>query len=165
MIFIKHMKHFMWIFLSLTLSTFSQDLHHQMLSSQGKITLLSNGMMVSQTIGQQSVIGNQTNGVTVGQGFQQSLWAKYVSSNVANQITTTTYPNPFVTTVNFQFSQPISETIEISLFDVRGRLLFQDKKRATDSVLTVELPQLASSNYLIRLTATNYTYYSQILKK
>lgn len=165
MIFIKHMKHFMWIFLSLTLSTFSQDLHHQMLSSQGKSTVLSNGMMVSQTIGQQSVIGNHTNGVTVGQGFQQSHWAKYVSSNVTNQITTTTYPNPFVTTVNFQFSQPISETIEISLFDVRGRLLFQDKKRATDSVLTVELPQLASSNYLIRLTATNYTYYSQILKK
>ena len=159
------MKHFMWIFLSLTLSTFSQDLHHQMLSSQGKSTVLSNGMMVSQTIGQQSVIGNHTNGVTVGQGFQQSHWAKYVSSNVTNQITTTTYPNPFVTTVNFQFSQPISETIEISLFDVRGRLLFQDKKRDTDSVLTVELPQLASSNYLIRLTATNYTYYSQILKK
>ena len=159
------MKHFMWIFLSLTLSTFSQDLHHQMLSSQGKSTVLSNGMMVSQTIGQQSVIGNHTNGVTVGQGFQQSLWAKYVSSNVANQITTTTYPNPFITTINFQFSQPISETIEISLFDVRGRLLFQDKKRATDSVLTLDLPQLASSNYLIRLTATNYIYYSQILKQ
>ena len=159
------MKHFMWIFLSLTLSTFSQDLHHQMLSSQGKSKVLSNGMMVSQTIGQQSVIGNHTNGVTVGQGFQQSHWAKYENSNVANQITTTAYPNPFVTTVNFQFSQPISETIEIALFDVRGRLLFQDKKRATDSVLTVELPQLASSNYLIRLTATNYTYYSQILKK
>ena len=165
MIFIKSYETFHVDFLSLTLSTFSQDLHHQMLSSQGKSKVLSNGMMVSQTIGQQSVIGNHTNGVTVGQGFQQSHWAKYVSSNVANQITTTTYPNPFVTTVNFQFSQPISETIEIALFDFRGRLLFQDKKRATDSVLTVELPQLASSNYLIRLTATNYTYYSQILKK
>jgi hypothetical protein len=136
-----------------------------MLSSQGKSTVLSNGILVSQTIGQQSAIGNHTNGVTVGQGFQQSHWAKHVSSNAANQITTTTYPNPFVTTVNFQFSKPISETIEIALFDVRGRLLFQDKKRATDSVLTVELPQLASSNYLIRLTATNYTYYSQILKQ
>lgn len=159
------MKQLTFIFLVLAFKSYSQDLHHQMLSSQGKSTVLSNGMMISQTIGQQSVIGNHTNGVTVGQGFQQSHWAKYVSSNVANQITTTTYPNPFVTTVNFQFSQPISETIEISLFDVRGRLLFQDKKRATDSVLTVELPQLASSNYLIRLTATNYIYYSQILKQ
>ena len=159
------MKHFVWIILVLTLNSYSQNLHHQMLSSQGKSIILSNGMLVSQTIGQQSAIGNHTNGVTVGQGFQQSHWAKYVKSNTSVNISTTTYPNPFITTVNFQFSQPIKETIEIAVFDVRGRLIFQDKIRATDSVLTVELPQLASSNYLVRLTAPNYTYYSQILKQ
>ena len=159
------MKYLIWIILALTLNSYSQDLHHQMLSSQGKNTILSNGMLVSQTIGQQSAIGNHTNGVTVGQGFQQSHWAKYVKSNTSVNIATTTYPNPFITTVNFQFSQPIKETIEIAVFDVRGRLIFQDKKRATDSVLTVELQQLASSNYLVRLTAPNYTYYSQILKQ
>ena len=159
------MKHIVWIILALTINSYSQDLHRQMLSSQGKSTILSNGMMVSQTIGQQSAIGNHTNGVTVGQGFQQSHWAKYVKSNTSVNIATTTYPNPFITTVNFQFSQPIKETIEIAVFDVRGRLIFQDKKRATDSVLTVELQQLASSNYLVRLTAPNYTYYSQILKQ
>ena len=159
------MKHFLWIFLALTLNSYCQDLHHQMLSSQGKSTILNNGMLVSQTIGQQSAIGNHTNGVTVGQGFQQSHWAKYVKSNTSVNIATTTYPNPFITTVNFQFSQQIKETIEIAVFDIRGRLIFQDKKRATDSVLTVELPQLASSNYLVRLTAPNYTYYSQILKQ
>ncbi len=153
------------LFVLLSYSVFSQDLHHQMISSQGKSTILSNGMLVSQTIGQQSAIGNHTNGVTVGQGFQQSLWAKYVKSNISANISTITYPNPFITTLNFKFSQPIKETIEISVFDVRGRLIFQDKKRATDSVLTIELPQLASSNYLVRLTAPNYTYYSQILKQ
>ena len=144
---------------------YSQNLHRQMLSSQGESKVLTNGMYVSQTIGQQSAIGNHTNGVTVGQGFQQSNWVKYVNSNVVAQITTTTYPNPFITTVNFQFSLPIKETIEIAVFDIHGRLIFQDKKRATDSLLTVELPQLASSNYLVRLSAPNYTYYSQILKQ
>jgi len=88
-----------------------------------------------------------------------------LKSNASVNIATTTYPNPFITTVNFQFSLPIKETIEIAVFDIRGRLIFQDKKRATDSVLTVELPQLASSNYLVRLTAPYYTYYSQILKQ
>lgn len=159
------MKQFLLVYLFLSLNSYCQDLHNQMLSVQGKSTILTNGILVSQTIGQQSVIGNHNNGITVGQGFQQSHWVKYVSSNATNQITTTTYPNPFETTVNFQFSQPISETIEIALFDIRGRLLFQDKRRATDTILTVELPQLSSSNYLIRLTATNYTYYSQILKQ
>jgi hypothetical protein len=159
------MKPFYLLLIVFTTNSFSQDLHRQMLSSQGKSTILSNGMLVSQTIGQQSAIGNHTNGVTVSQGFQQSQWAKYVKSNVAVQITTTTYPNPFIETVNFQFSQPIKETIEIAVFDIRGRLIFQNKKRATDTVLTVELPQLASSNYLVRLIAPNYSYYSQILKQ
>jgi hypothetical protein len=27
------------------------------------------------------------------------------------------------------------------------------------------LPNLASSNYLVKLTASNYTYYTQILKQ
>jgi hypothetical protein len=159
------MKPFYFLLIVFTTNLFSQNLHHQMLSSQGTSKVLNNGMLVSQTIGQQSAIGNHTNGVTVGQGFQQSHWAKYVNSNVVAHITTTTYPNPFITTVNFQFSQPIKETIEIAVFDIRGRLIFQDKKRATESILTVELPQLASSNYLVRLTAPNYTYYSQILKQ
>jgi hypothetical protein len=159
------MKPFYLLLIVFSTNSFSQNLHHQMLSSQGTSKVLNNGLLVSQTIGQQSAIGNHTNGVTVGQGFQQSQWSKYVKSNVAVQITTTTYPNPFIATVNFQFSQPINETIEIAVFDIRGRLIFQDKKRATDTVLTIDLPQLASSNYLVRLTAPNYTYYSQILKK
>ena len=153
------------LLLLFTSAIYSQSLHHQMLSAQGTSKVLNNGMLVSQTIGQQSAIGNHTNGVTVGQGFQQSHWAKYLKSNTSVNIATTTYPNPFISTVNFQFSQPIKETIEIAVFDIRGRLIFQDKKRATDSVLTVELPQLASSNYLVRLTAPNYIYYSQILKQ
>jgi len=62
-----------------TSGIYAQSIHHQMLSSQGTSKILNNGMMISQTIGQQSAIGNHTNGVTVGQGFQQSHWAKYVT--------------------------------------------------------------------------------------
>jgi hypothetical protein len=149
-----------------TITSYSQDLHHQMLSSQGASKELPNGMYVSQTIGQQSVIGNYTkDGKTYGQGYQQSVWSKYIQSTVNNPITTVTYPNPFVLTINFQFSQPIKERIKMELFDVRGRLVFQTEQLPTDNLLTVELPNLASSNYLVKLTASNYTYYTQILKQ
>ena len=144
----------------------SQELHHQALSSQGTSKELSNGVYVSQTVGQQSVIGNFTkNGKTYGQGYQQSIWSKYIQSTVNNPITTVTYPNPFISTINFQFSQPIKERIKMELFDVRGRLIFQTEQMPTDNLLTVELPNLASSNYLVKLTASNYTYYTQILKQ
>ena len=147
-------------------SLYSQDLHHQMLSSQGDSKRLSNGIYVSQTIGQQSVIGNYTrDGKTYGQGYQQSVWSKYIQSTVNNPITTVVYPNPFVSTVNFQFSQPIKERIKMELFDVRGRLIFQTEQLPTDNLLSVALPNLASSNYLVKLTASNYTYYTQILKQ
>ena len=155
------------LFLLITSISFSQSLHHQMLSAQGTSTTLSNGVFVSQTIGQQSVIGNSTKGgVTYGQGFQQSAWSKYIKQNDAlSSITTTTYPNPFVQTINFQFSKPITDLISVMIFDIRGRLIYQESKLAVENILTIELPQLASSNYLVKLSASNYTYYTQILKQ
>jgi hypothetical protein len=145
---------------------YSQELHHQMLSAQGTSKELPNGMYVSQTIGQQSVIGNYTReGKTYGQGYQQSLWSKYISTNSNNAITTVTYPNPFISTINFQFSQSIKEPISINLFDIRGRLIFSQVKVATENILTIDLPQIADSNYLVQLSTPNYTYYTQILKQ
>lgn len=160
------MKKLLLLFL-VPFSVNAQDvLHHQMLSAQGTSKELSSGIYVSQTIGQQSVIGNYTkDGKTYGQGYQQSVWNKYISSNTKNIITTVTYPNPFVATINFQFSQPIKERIKMELFDVRGRLIFQTEQLPADNLLTVALPNLPSTNYLVKLSAYNYTYYSQILKQ
>ena len=156
-----------YLFLLITSISFGQSLHHQMLSAQGPSTTLSNGVFVSQTIGQQSVIGNYTkDGVTYGQGFQQSIWSKYIKQNDAlSSIITTTYPNPFVQTINFQFSKPITDLISVMVFDIRGRLIHQESKLAVENILTIELPQLASSNYFVKLSASNYTYYTQILKQ
>ena len=137
-----------------------------MLSAQGTSKVLPNGLFVSQTIGQQSVTGNYTsNGKTYGQGFQQNAWSKRISNNAINLITTTTYPNPFVSKINFQFSQPIKETISISIFDVRGRLVYTEDRKASENILSVDLPNLSSSNYLVQLATPNYTYYAQILKQ
>ena len=160
------MNYFRLFFLCSVSSVFSQSLHHQMLSAQGASVSLSDGMYISQTIGQQSVTGNYTkDGFTYGQGYQQSLWSKYIKGNTATTITTTTYPNPFITTIHFQFSQPITDAVGITVFDIRGRLIFQTEKKPDETLLTLELPQLASSNYLVRLQATNYIYYTQILKQ
>jgi hypothetical protein len=136
-----------------------------MLSAQGNSKTLGNGMFVSQTIGQQSVIGNHKSGITISQGFQQSHWNKYLQANFENQITITTYPNPFISTVNFLFSKSIKEFILITVFDINGRLIFKEEKKTINSIITIELPQLKSGNYLVRLTTSENVYYSQIIKK
>ena len=164
--YIINMKLLLLVFLFSFSTLYSQELHHQMLSAQGSSKELSNGIYVSQTIGQQSVIGNYTKeGKTYGQGYQQSVWSKYISTNSNNAITTVTYPNPFISTINFQFSQAIKEPISVSVFDIRGRLIFNQEKQASGNILTIDLPNLASSNYLVRLSTPNYTYYTQILKQ
>ena len=143
----------------------AQQLHHQMLSAQGNSTVLANGTYVSQTIGQQSVIGNYTReGKTYGQGFQQSMWGSYIKGNAANTITTTTYPNPFVDVVNFEFSQILPDVISVELFDVRGRLVFSTAQKAEGNLLTINIPNIAASNYLVHLSTSNYSYYTQLLK-
>jgi hypothetical protein len=117
------------------------SLQHQVLYAQGTSHKLYSGMYVSQTIGQQSVIGNYTkDGKTFGQGLQQSLWNRYIGSNSNNSFITVVYPNSFVSTINFQFSQPIEVAISVNLFDVRGRLIF-----TTENTLTLDLPHIEDS--------------------
>ena len=157
------MKYLLLLFCS---SFYGQVLHHQMLSSQGKTAILENGIVVRQTIGQQSVAGNSKNGYVVQQGFQQSLWSKYISSPInPTDITTVTYPNPFVSIVNFQFAKPIQEEISIAVYDIIGRLIFQQMQKPSNSILTIDFSALPVSTYLVRLSGTHLNYYTKILKK
>jgi hypothetical protein len=146
-------------------SMYGQQLHHQMLSSQGSSNVLSTGILVHQTIGQQSVIGNYKFSNTVaGQGFQQSLIAKSVTTSLSNGITTTTYPNPFVDQIHFQFSKSINGLITISIFDVLGRLVYNAQQEAIQDILTLENLHFPQNEYLVKLSAPNYNYSTQIIQ-
>lgn len=150
----------------LTLNINGQTLHHQMLSSQGKSIFLSSGLKISQTIGQQSSTGNYNSSQNIIiQGFQQSYWPKYIDSNTTSNISTLTYPNPFISSINFKFSNPIIEVIKIIIFDIQGRQIFQTYNNAIDNLLTIDLPQFAPNVYLVKLETFNFRYYSQIIKQ
>ena len=151
------------LFLFITISGFSQTLHHQMLSSQCTSTTVG-VLKVSQTIGQLSVIGNyRGTDLIVGQGFQQSHLMKTIKSPVIT-VVTTTYPNPFIDHINFEFSSVISGPIKFSLYDVLGRLVASEEKRATDTLLTISELSLAEGQYFVKLSAKNYNYSTNLLK-
>lgn len=158
-----------YLLLFFTITFHGQVLHHQMLSSQGKSTKASNGLVVKQTVGQQSLTGSSSNEkYVVMQGFQQSLWSKYIASNKIDSVEdvkTTTYPNPFTTSINFQFSKPITDVISVYIFDILGRLVYEQKKKADSTILTIDLTTLSSSEYLVRLSTANLNYYTKIIKK
>ena len=61
-----------------------------MLSSQGGLKQTESGIIVSQTIGQTSVIGNYSNrNLAVGQGFQQSKVGRLHIKGLNKKITLT----------------------------------------------------------------------------
>ena len=58
----------------------SQELHHEMISSQGKSVELDSGIYVTQTIGQHSIASYSIDNLTVQQGYQQSFWSSLINS-------------------------------------------------------------------------------------
>ena len=140
-----------------------------MLSSQGQSIKTTNGFQIKQTIGQQSVTGSSTNKDYIFmQGFQQSYWSKHIATNkidVVQGISVIAYPNPFIETINFQFSKPIADEISIFVFDILGRLIYEQKKKIDNNILTIDLARLPTSKFLVRLTTNNLNYYTKIIKQ
>ncbi len=135
-----------------------------MLASQGATARTSSGVVVRQTIGQQSVIGNFRNSnFIVGQGFQQSKKMKSVAPT-GIVISAIAFPNPFIDKVNFQFSSFVDGPIKITIFDVLGRLVFTDVKFPNNNTITIDNLFFAEGEYFVKLTAKNLTYSINLLK-
>ncbi len=156
-----------YLLLLFSITFHGQILHHQMLSSQGTTKKLPSGMIVKQTVGQISTIGNYDNeSMIVGQGFQQSSWKRLLLSNDFDAIQgVKMYPNPFVDLVNFQFLNSFSDLIWVTIFDQNGRLVFEKKEKVLNSVLTLDLSKLPETIFLVRLNSSKFNYYIKIIKQ
>jgi len=143
--------------------SFGQTLHHQMISSQGGNATTPSGIIVKYTIGQQSVIGTKTGNVIVQQGFQQSNWNKIMASNVV-VVNTTTYPNPYIDVINFQFSQSIGDNVSLLVYDVLGRQVYSNTLQILENKTSVNLQVLQSAEYFVQLSNNTFTYHTKIIK-
>lgn len=158
------------IFFFFYIASYSQVLHHQAISSLGSSIQLSNGTFVSQTIGQFGIFASHANSnYYVQPGFQQSL--KLNDSKVLtlphsfeNPITKM-YPNPVVTTLNFEFSKNFIDILKIEIFDMSGRTVYRDEKKQVGKLLSLDLSQfLSQGNYIIKLSSSNFDYTNKLFK-
>ena len=157
---------YFFVLFILTNSLSAQKLHHQMMSAQGKSTYLKSGHYVSQTIGQQSIIGSSTSKkFTINQGFQQSAWAQLITKNNAPlDITISTYPNPFVDDISFKFSKHIEGTIQFFVFDTAGRLIVAKNALMRNNTINENLHFLPSGTYLVQIKNKTITHYAKIIR-
>ena len=142
---------------------FSQ-IHHQMISSQGN-TLKTDELIVTHTIGQQSIIGNSNAGsFHYNQGFQQTFWNRLIQSNQL-ELLFEYFPNPFIDKITFRLLNLDNDEFNITLFDTAGRLVYQTKKNLTQNIIVLNLTDLSSGSYLVRLHNNNKSFYTKIIKK
>lgn len=134
--------------------------------SSEKISANNKTYVVQQSIGQASVIGTFYEGDdTFRQGFiQPNVLAKIIDAAIPLNLAAIIYPNPFTESVTLSFSEKINDKVEVSVFDLLGRLVFS-KSYAADQKINVQFSSLSVANYIIKVTANNKQFIKKILKK
>jgi|TARA_B110000091_G_C13771596_1_gene456924 hypothetical protein len=141
---------------------FSQ-LHHQMISSQGSTSETVSGIIVTQSIGQTSVVGNYSNTlIKINQGYQQPYWDGLVLSNTPD-FTVSIFPNPFDNIINIRHNSEVD--FEFFLFDVAGKLVFNNTFKVSSPQQTINLGILSSGVYFAKLQSNQLNYFTKLIKE
>jgi hypothetical protein len=134
--------------------------------SSEAITANNTVYVVQQSIGQTSVIGTFSNAnYILRQGFiQPNVWSKIINKDLPVSLEVATYPNPFVENITVAFTEVIKGNIEVTVFDVLGRLVFSNKY-APAQQLNITINNLSVAKYILKITANNKQFIKNIVKK
>lgn len=159
------------LFLVLSIGIFSagnaQEIMRSTIGAAGSSSTLSGetAYLVQQSIGQSSVIGKfQTNGVIARQGFIQPpvLSAKVIPEET--NLLAIIYPNPFESQVIVSFNERLKESLSIYIYDVLGRVVYDDNRAATQKV-TINLDHLSSGMYILQIASGSKQFKANIIKR
>tara|TARA_B110000483_G_scaffold224789_1_gene283899 strand:+ start:1345 stop:1752 length:408 start_codon:yes stop_codon:yes gene_type:complete len=135
-----------------------------MLSSQGTTSQTEKGFIVTQTIGQQSAVGNYSSlEFNIGQGFQQSNWTRIIVEGFTPEFEVSLYPNPFIGIVNVKHNS--NDDIKVKIFDTSGKLIFNNLLKITEPIQSLNLESLPSGIYLVHMQSNKLNYFTKLIKK
>lgn len=140
----------------------SQNIHHQMISSQSTSNVTSSGLIVKQTVGQISATGNFSGKFSVQQGYQQANWAVYLAT--PKDIAITSYPNPFTQFINFNFIGSNATKIMVEIFDINGKSVYLKEYAVENKSFRISLSMLATGAYLVKIKNQNLHHFTKIIK-
>lgn len=122
--------------------------------------------IVSQSIGQASVIGTSSNsGYTLRQGYQQPSSLTYIIPlDGDNKLKAIIYPNPFQQSISISFSELILNDIEVLLFDIKGSLIYSGKFIGSP-LIRISLSDIANGYYVIKVSSGNKQISAKLIKR
>lgn len=156
------MKMFKFLFcFFLAFHCWAQKLHHLVIASQGINAKITNGMIVSQSVGQvNGTIGTyKSSNLIIGQGYIKSFGIAKNASPIQEVVSVIEYPNPVIDLANFQFSSSIGTTVNFSLFDSRGRLVYYKEAELVQNNFSIDLSRVSEGLYFAKITSLNNTFF------
>jgi len=121
-------------------------------------------LILSQSIGQNSVIGTYANkGFILLQGYQQPFQNSTIEPIEDRSLKVTVFPNPFREDIRLVIQETSKTPVEVSIWDIHGRSIFKRKYNPV-SILEIPLANLASGTYMILVQKEARMFRAKLIK-
>ena len=160
-------KFFIIILIFVSFNSFSVNIRSLTSVSGGTSILKSSGKnyRVHFSVGQQSPIGQiKSNMIKARQGFIQP--PKFIETNsiLNNLLNVKISPNPFTEVIDIVFSEEIKNKIKVKIYDLMGRLVFNDEL-PIKSEHKINLNLIPDSQFILRLETEKKYFQAKIIKR
>ena len=139
----------------LTLSVGAQQIKQEVIASAGGFNVASdNSISISWTLGETIIptFTSQDGTLILTHGFQQKVLITTVAENILNPVQVTVFPNPASEVINIEFDTPVDGEISLFLLDTQGKLVKTEKIEAATTNKQINMQDLPSGIYYLRLT-------------
>ena len=161
--------HYILPFLFLSNFTHGQLLKKQTLSQLGSSQFVygsdNQNFFLQELAGQLSVIhAYKVGGYTLRQGFIQPISSQVISNQIDGYLKAKIFPNPFSDRIALKFNEPIYDMLNVYLFDISGRLVFNREYHPMQT-LELNLYRLDAGSYLMRVQMREESLASTLIKR
>lgn len=143
------MKKLIYILLLTTFGANAQSISNQVISSYG-LSASNAAAQTDVTIGETVTATVSDGNNTLTQGFHQTNLIVTTISENENTNNYQFYPNPVANQLNFVYSNPTQEIIDLQLFDIVGKLLWSKQIGSTNE--QIDFTDKPKGTYFIKLT-------------
>jgi len=155
-------------FLLFSMNSFSQFIKKETLSSNGSSHFVyanNKSYFIQQSIGQASVTFTYSAGnYDLRQGFLQPVSPSALYGDATDPLKAVIFPNPFVDEINIRFGQEIYSQITITIYDVWGRLLFEQIYPPNHAIV-VRVSHFSNGAYLMRVQVKEQALIAKLVKR
>jgi hypothetical protein len=157
------MKRYPFILLFLVFALAASAQKQEVIASAGGYNT-SGSLSISWTLGETIIPTFQNGNLILTHGFQQQLLVTTVEENLEELVKVTVYPNPASDNINIRFESPLDGEVTIQLINGQGKLVKTDVIEVSVTEKQLNLQDLASGTYFLKLTKNKTSNVYKVVK-